>query len=93
MDKEEARRLLMGTVKQLRARSRSQLERLLGNPEVSEVRGDSGKPYQVEAEAVWDDKKGHDLRIFVSIDDGGLRAFAPLSESFIVAPDGSFVGE
>ena len=28
-----------------------------------------------------------------AIDDGGLRAFAPLSDDFIMAPDGSFVGE
>jgi len=29
----------------------------------------------------------------VSIDDGGLRAFFPITDSFIVAQDGSFVGE
>jgi hypothetical protein len=28
-----------------------------------------------------------------SIDDGGLRAFFPLSSSFIMARDGTFVGE
>ncbi len=27
------------------------------------------------------------------IDDGGLHAFAPLVDSFIMAPDGSFIGE
>jgi hypothetical protein len=29
----------------------------------------------------------------VSIDDGGWRAFLPWTDSFIIAPDGSFVGE
>jgi len=29
----------------------------------------------------------------VSIDDGGWRAFFPTTESFIMAPNGSFVGE
>jgi hypothetical protein len=28
-----------------------------------------------------------------SIDDGGWRAFAPLTRSFIKSPDGTFVGE
>jgi len=28
-----------------------------------------------------------------SIDDGGCRAFFPLSDCFIKAPDGSLVGE
>jgi hypothetical protein len=28
-----------------------------------------------------------------AIDDGGVRALMPLGESFILAPDGSFVGE
>jgi hypothetical protein len=28
-----------------------------------------------------------------AIDDGGWRSFAPLADDFIVAPDGSFVGE
>ena len=29
----------------------------------------------------------------VHVDDGGLRAFVPLTEDFIMAPDGSFIGE
>jgi hypothetical protein len=31
--------------------------------------------------------------VFVQIDDGGWRAFTPMSDSFIIAPDGSFVGD
>jgi len=27
------------------------------------------------------------------IDDGGLRAFMPLCDDFIIAPNGRFVGE
>jgi len=93
MNKEEARQLLETTVRELRARSRSELEQLLDAPEVSTVQGRSGVTYQIEKEAVWDDRKGHDLRIMVLIDDGGWRALSPMAESFIMAPDGSFVGE
>jgi hypothetical protein len=42
---------------------------------------------------VWDDRTGGDLRVIGSIDDGGWRAFRPLSSDFIVRPDGTFVGE
>jgi hypothetical protein len=93
VDKLEASELLAATVDELRKRSRAELEQLLHKVEVRELRGPSGNTYQLEADASWDDRKGHNLRIFVSIDDGGWRAVFPMSQSFIVAPDGSFVGE
>jgi hypothetical protein len=31
--------------------------------------------------------------VLASIDDGGWSAFIPLTDDFIIAPDGSFVGE
>jgi hypothetical protein len=31
--------------------------------------------------------------VIVNVDDGGFRAFVPLTADFIVGPDGSFVGE
>jgi len=34
-----------------------------------------------------------DVRVLVAVDDGGMYAFKPLTDSFILAPDGSFVGE
>jgi hypothetical protein len=33
------------------------------------------------------------VHVLGAIDDGGLRAFVPLCDDFIMAPDGSFVGE
>jgi hypothetical protein len=33
------------------------------------------------------------MRVLAAIDDGGWHALVPLMASFIVAPDGSFVGE
>src|SRR5262249_32811744 len=69
------------------------VERLLNRSESSGVVGQSGARFQMEVEAFWDSRDGRDLRVVVSIDDGGLRAFAPLTTSFIMAPDGTFVGE
>ena len=58
-----------------------------------EVVGPSGSQYQVEITGFWDDRKAGNLRVIVTIDDGGWRAFMPLTTGFIVGPDGSFVGE
>lgn len=69
------------------------LKAFVGNPVTLTEEGASGTEYQVEIEAVWDDRPGHNLRVLMSIDDGGLRAFAPMTDDFIVAPDGGFVGE
>jgi hypothetical protein len=93
IDKKEARQLLGAAIRRLRMKSRHELELLLKEPETATMVGPSGTTYQTEAQAFWDDRKGRDLRVLVSIDDGGWRAIAPMSDSFIVAPDGSFVGE
>jgi hypothetical protein len=93
MDKAEAQGLLEAAVAELRAKGRPELERLIGAPDAYSVEGKSGTTYQMEKQAFWDDKKGQDLRVLVSIDDGGWRSLFPTSYSFIMAPDGSFVGE
>ncbi|MDQ6711831.1 MAG: hypothetical protein M3Z28_01385 [Candidatus Dormibacteraeota bacterium] len=93
MDKAEARQLLEAALAELRAKSWSELERLIGAPDAYSVQGKSGTRYQMEKQAFWDDKKGEDLRVMVSIDDGGWRSMFPMSVDFIMAPNGSFVGE
>jgi len=55
--------------------------------------GESAVVYQVQTQAVWDSRVDGDLRVMVAVDDGGWRAFLPLVEDFITAPDGSFVDE
>jgi len=40
-----------------------------------------------------DDMSRQTLRVMGSVDDGGWRALSPLTDSFILAPDGSFVDE
>ncbi|MGH2720720.1 MAG: hypothetical protein ACRDJO_03835 [Actinomycetota bacterium] len=92
MDKAEARALLAQVIDELRRRSRAELL-ALSQPECRELIGPSGHWYQVEAQSFWDDKPENNLRVLACIDDGGWRAFSPLCDDFIVAPDGSFVGE
>jgi hypothetical protein len=54
---------------------------------------DSGTWYQGEVQVMWDDKPDGAIRVMASIDDGGCRAFVPLTDDFILAPDGTFVDE
>lgn len=92
MDRNEAREILGGVVAEYRRLSYKSLLKLR-EPSNREVIGPSGTSYQLEIEAIWDDRKRRTLRLMVSIDDGGWRAFAPMTTGFIIAPDGSFVGE
>jgi hypothetical protein len=94
MNKAEARELALARVAELRQLDWSELrDRYLRRPETLEVSGPSGTTYQVETEAFWDGDREGDLRVIVTVDDGGWRAFVPLGESFILARDGTFVGE
>lgn len=47
------------------------------------IKGASGAEYQVVIRVHWEGKRGGDIRIVGLIDDGGWRAFVPLSEDFI----------
>ncbi len=95
MDKREARDLLAKELERYRTQTWEQLQRLLKTSESSEVKGRSGTTYQIKIHACWDDwGSGGDLRVMGGIDDGSLwRAMRPLCDDFIMAPDGSLVGE
>jgi len=69
--------------------------RVVEEPEVEtcEVTAESGTTYQLESQVLWDGKAGSDIRVLVAVDDGGWSAYKPLTDDFILAPDGSFVDE
>jgi hypothetical protein len=93
MDNNEAKILLQKTLEQFRQYSFKELQASIGNIFTFQVDGESGVQYQIEVEAIWDGKPGQDIIVLGAIDDGGWRAFSPLSDSFIIRPDGTFVGE
>ena len=64
---------------------------LINHAEVIDVRGESGVYYQIELNMYWDSKADGNLRIMASIDDGGWRAFSPLTDSLIMKPDGTLL--
>ncbi len=59
--------------------------------EAHEVTAASGVVYQVETMVYWDGRAGGDIRVIAAVDDGGWRAFRPLSRDFIMCPDGSLI--
>jgi hypothetical protein len=85
--------LIDAWLKELSRRPYRDLVLLMGDTQTKEVTGEDGKEYQLEVQVFWDSKKGGDVRVIVSGDDGGWRAFRPLTSDFVMAPDGSFVGE
>lgn len=94
MNEEEAGAILTDTVAELRRETYDALvDRYLHESHNHSVVSESGTEYHVEVQAVWDGRTPGNLRVIVAIDDGRWRAFHPLSADFIVAPDGSFVGE
>ena len=93
MNNEEARSILRKHLENYRKRTYGDLVQLIDEPQTAEIRTANGITYQLEIEVFWDAAPNGDIRVLGSIDDGGLRAFAPLNEGFILAPNGQFVGE
>ncbi|MFB3788714.1 MAG: hypothetical protein ACE15F_20335 [bacterium] len=88
---EEAAALLRQRMNETRQRPFSELLRLTEAEETLEMRGESGRNYQIEIHAVWDDPSKTRLRVWGSIDDGGWRAWInrpPLVQDFFAYPDG-----
>ena len=94
MNNAEARDVLEKELAPYREWSYQQLCAIVGAPKLTcEVDGPSGARYQIDVSAHWDSAPNGDVRVIGCVDDGGWRAFLPLSDSFIKAADGSFVGE
>jgi len=94
MNNKEAKKVLADKLSEYRNLSYEQLvSKVDQRSDRFELPGSSGVMYQVVIRVVWDDKQGEDIRVLGSIDDSGWRSFFPLGDDFIVAPDGTFVGE
>ena len=93
MNEDVAYVLIDAELRRLLEFSYSQLIKLIETPETKRVKGEDGKSYQLEIEAVWDINRAEDVRVIVSVNDGGWRAFKPLTQDFVMRPDGSFVDE
>jgi len=93
MNKDVAYVLIDAELRRLFELPYAELIKMIGTPETKQVKGEDGISYQVEIEAIWDINRAEDVRVMVSIDDGGWRALVPLTQDFVMRPDGSFVDE
>jgi organic hydroperoxide reductase OsmC/OhrA len=91
----DARSTLVTCLARYRRMSYAELATLIGTLETGEVEGDGGTKYQFEVGVYWDDPdQPHDaIRVFGSIDEGGVGAYAPVCETFLVTTDGSVIDE
>jgi protein associated with RNAse G/E len=64
---------------------------LIKTQDTFEVVAESDTRYQIEIQAFWDDEKKKNFRVIGSIDDGGIRAFFPMTDDFIITRDGDFI--
>ena len=89
MNKVEARQLLQAELEAWRRRSYRELCNEVGQWRRFEATGQSGAWYQGDIQVFWDDGARGRVRVVASIDDGGWRTFVPVTEDFIVGPDGA----
>jgi hypothetical protein len=92
---EEARQLMYLEEARLRQLSYDELQRL-ETPIVKELVAESGNTYEIEIETIWDDRRKKNVRVLLHIEPWwgwGWLIPRKLTIDFIMAPDGSFVGE
>ena len=93
MDEDVAYVLIDAELRRLLELPYSEISNLVGAPEMKQVVGEDGISYQLEVEAIWDINGVDDIRVIVSVDDGGWRALKPLTQDFVMRADGSYVDE
>ena len=95
MDRIETRSILSDHLNHYRLRSYTDLAGWVseGRIDTAEIVAPSGARYQIEIQFFWDNRPNRNVRVMGAIDDGGERAFFPLTDSFILSPEGQFVGE
>jgi hypothetical protein len=93
MDNIEAKKVLAEEMARYRAMPYAELILLLDQNKHIDTVSSSGTNFQIDVQVMWDDESKGALRIVGVIDDGGWRAFAPLTADFILRPDGTFIGE
>ena len=94
VDEDEARQVARQRLDDLRTVPYDELvARFFHRPEHERVTSSSGVDWDLSIESFWDDRENENLRVLVVVDDSKRRFRRVPSESFIIAPDGSFVGE
>ena len=93
MDNSPAGKVLNQWLAKLRAVPYRELAARVDSVTTDEVMRDDERSWQIEVQVAWDEEPEGNVRVTVTVDDGGLRNFVPLTESFVKSPAGAFVGE
>ena len=93
MDVADARQVMTALLSAWRLKSYQDLASTVGEEQHFDLAGATGTRYQGEILVQWESQAHGDILVMASVDDGGWRAFVPLTGSFIMRPDGTFVGE
>jgi len=93
VNRDEAIEALQKEVVRLRGRTHAELVAFIDTPLHVEHKSNSGRIYQVEVGALWDDQPGQVLRLSFAVDDRGLRAYFPLVKAALISPGGVFDGD
>ena len=93
MDKKEAKTLLKNIVDSLQKMPYSQFANWIKEKHVQaeQITSPAGNSYNIESEAVWDDRSKTTIRVIISIDDGTMSSFSPMTEDFAIKSDGSLL--
>ncbi len=65
----------------------------IGEQESFERLTEQGEAYQIEFDFFFDDNKSGNIRVAGIVSYSGWTDFFPVSSSFIIAPNGEFIGE
>ncbi len=93
MNEAIAREILQRELSFWRAKSYRELVEFIDHVHTAEILGTDDHRYQIEIQSCWDSSRRDNVRVLGSVDDAGWRAFKPLTQSFILTPNGAFIDE
>lgn len=95
MNKMEAKKLAGKELFEYKKLSYSEilLKLKVGEPETFEKVNNWGEEYRVEVEFLFDDEEEGNIRVMTAISYSFWTDLSPVSDDFIIAPDGKFIGE
>ncbi len=93
MNKVEAVEILERELAQYRKLPYSDLVKKIGEQETFEKITERSKKYQIEVDFLFDDEEKKTIRVLAMLSYSFWTDFSPITSSFIVAPDGKFIGE
>jgi hypothetical protein len=88
-----ARKLLRDELESLKTRPYSFFAQSVNRTTHKKIVGQDGAHYQIEIEVFWDSRRGGDIRVLGSVDDGQLPVVVPVTEDFIITPTGTVPGK